>query len=114
MDQVTTKNRDKSSLFRDARVISKLRQKESMMAWTIFGDQTCAGRLSIASRTLYLNGEKSTHDCWCQHQKKRENPSPVGIGAWRTLSTTEMSLKSTRKSSSHEQRARASSAATWK
>jgi hypothetical protein len=58
----TTKKRDRSSLFRDVGAISKPRQEEPMVVWTIFGDQTCAGRLSMARRTLYHGGEKSVRE----------------------------------------------------
>jgi hypothetical protein len=36
--QVTTKNRYKSSLFRGAGAISKLRKEVPIMVWTISGD----------------------------------------------------------------------------
>jgi hypothetical protein len=45
MAHATTKKQERSSLFSDAGAISKFRQEELMIVWTISIDQTCVRRL---------------------------------------------------------------------
>jgi hypothetical protein len=106
-------NRDRSSLFREAGAISKLRQDEPMMVRTIFGDETCTDRFSISNRTLYLSSEYNAWDFWCQHRKKREKLLDER-GSWMILSTTKMSFKSTRKPFGQGQCTQTSLTTTWK